>query len=78
MIAPNATVSFIRDMEIVKKHRVSLPDVVEGILRCSNPNCISNKSEPVESKAVVTSRDPVKLKCYYCERDQEDIVGNII
>jgi aspartate carbamoyltransferase regulatory subunit len=78
LIAPNATVSFIRDTEIADKHRVNLPDVVEGILKCSNPNCISNKSEPVESKAVVTNRDPVALKCYYCDRDQEDVVGNII
>ncbi|UCH89778.1 MAG: aspartate carbamoyltransferase regulatory subunit [Thermoplasmata archaeon] len=78
LIAPNATVSFIRDMEIVKKHRVNLPDMVDGILRCSNPNCISNKSEPVEYKAVVTNRDPLTLKCYYCDREQEDVVGNII
>jgi aspartate carbamoyltransferase regulatory subunit len=78
LIAPNATVSFIRKFEIAKKHRVNLPETVEGILRCSNPNCISNNKEPVEPRAVVTNRDPVKLKCYYCEREQEDIVGNII
>jgi aspartate carbamoyltransferase regulatory subunit len=78
LIAPNATVSWIRDTEVVKKHRVNLPDVVEGIIKCSNPNCISNKNEPVGYKAVVISRNPVQLKCYYCEREQEDIVGNII
>jgi len=78
LIAPHATVSWIRDTNVAKKHRVSLPDTVEGILRCSNPNCISNKSEPVPPKAVVTGRSPVTLKCYYCEREQEDIVGNII
>jgi aspartate carbamoyltransferase regulatory subunit len=78
LIAPNATVSWIRNMEIVKKHRVSLQDTVEGIVRCSNPNCISNKNEPVPAKAEIISRDPVKLRCYYCEREQEDVVGNII
>lgn len=78
LIAPSATVSFIRNTEVINKHRVNLPDTVEGILACSNPNCISNKSEPVEAKAVVTNRNPVKLKCYYCEKEQEDVVGNII
>jgi aspartate carbamoyltransferase regulatory subunit len=78
LIAPNATVSWIRNTEVVKKYRVSLQDVFEGILRCSNPNCISNMNEPVPAKTEVISRDPVKLKCFYCEREQEDIVGNII
>lgn len=78
LIAPNATVSWIRNTEVVKKYRVSLQDTFEGIVRCSNPNCITNKNEPVPAKTVVISQNPVKLKCFYCERDQEDIVGNII
>ena len=61
LIAPNATVSWIRDTNVAKKHRVSLPETVEGILRCSNPNCISNKSEPVPPRAVVTGSSASRL-----------------
>jgi aspartate carbamoyltransferase regulatory subunit len=78
LIAPNATYNIIRDYRVKKKHRVQVPPMVEGILRCGNPNCISNKREPVQSKSVVISKRPLRLKCYYCEREQIEIEKNII
>lgn len=78
LIAPNATFNIIRDFNVDKKHRVKLPDVIEGIVRCENPNCISNKTEPIISKCIVTSKIPVELKCFYCDRDIVDIISNII
>ena len=78
LIAPKATINIIRDYGVVKKHRVQLPNEIIGIVKCSNPTCISNSREPVESRFIVVSKDPPHIKCYYCERETEDIAERII
>jgi aspartate carbamoyltransferase regulatory subunit len=78
LIAPRATFNIIRDFSVGKKHTVEIPDTVEGIVKCENPNCISNKKEPIIPKCIVKSKMPVELKCYYCDRDITDIISNII
>lgn len=78
LIAPKATINFIRDYEVAKKHRVKLPDEIVGIACCSNPTCVSNAKEPVKSRFKVISKDPPRIKCYYCEREPEDIADRII
>ena len=79
LIAPKATINIIRDYEVAEKHKVELPDELIGIARCSNPTCVSNaKGEPVKSRFKVISRDPLRIKCYYCEREIEDISERII
>ncbi len=67
LVAPTATINIIRDYEVVEKRRVSLPDVIRGVLRCKNPTCITRKEgEPIEPRFRVVSRKPVKLRCEYC------------
>lgn len=78
LIAPKATINIIRDYEVVKKFKVHLPDEIVGIVRCPNPNCISNTREPIQSRFRVISRDPIRIKCRYCEREPENIADNII
>jgi len=78
LIAPKATINIIRDYEVVKKFKVHLPDEIVGIVRCPNPNCISNAREPIQSRFRVISRDPIRIKCCYCEREPENIADNII
>ncbi len=78
LIAPKATINIIRDYEVAKKQRVKLPDEIVGIVKCSNPTCISNANEPVESRFLVIEKDPPRIKCYYCEREPEDISERII
>lgn len=78
LISPKATINIIRDYEVAEKHRVKLPNEVVGIVRCSNPTCISNSKEPVKSRFIVMDKDPIQIKCYYCEREPEDIAERII
>lgn len=66
LIAPDATINIIRDFEVIDKHRVELPGHLEGVIKCDNPNCISNTSEPVISKFTVNKK-PVELRCIYCD-----------
>lgn len=79
LIAPNATINIIRDYEVQDKHHVSVPHDIVGIVECANPSCISNASkEPIQPRFTVKSRDPLRIKCFYCERELEDISAGII
>jgi len=74
LIAPQATINIIRNYQVVKKEKVRLPGIIEEILKCQNPNCVSNdEREPINSKFVLENREPVVLKCYYCGMEIEDI-----
>ena len=75
LIAPHATINIIRDYEIVGKGKVNLLNEINNILICSNPNCITNTDEPVDTRFTVLTKDPLILRCYYCERilDQNDV-----
>ncbi len=80
LIAPTATVNIVKDYKVVTKHRVKVPDVVKGIVKCMNPRCITNQNEPIEPEFKVVSKDKIIIKCRYCgrEMDSEDIVENIL
>ena len=80
LIAPSATVNVVENYKVVKKHRVQVPDTIKGIVRCMNPRCITNQKEPVEAEFTVVSREPIRIRCRYCEREMEaeDIVENIV
>ena len=45
LIAPSATVNVVRNYNVAEKRRVSLPEKAVGILKCGNPNCITNQRE---------------------------------
>jgi len=66
LLAPHATINIIRDYNVVEKQRVKLPKVIEDIMKCANPACISNSNEPVQAKFYVESEEPLLLKCHYC------------
>jgi len=66
LVAPHATINIIRDYAVVEKLVVKLPRVIEGVIRCVNPGCISNSNEPAEPKFYVESEEPLMLKCHYC------------
>ena len=67
LIAPHAKVNIIRDFKVVKKGQVEIPELIVGLMRCPNPNCITNH-EPITSRFKVLKPEPVTLCCDYCER----------
>lgn len=72
LIAPNATINIIRDYEIVDKGKIQLLDEIKGLLKCPNPNCITNTPEPVINRFYVIEKEPVILRCHYCDRIIEE------
>lgn len=75
ILAPKASINIIRDYEIVNKFDVHIPGLIEHIIVCPNPKCITN-NEDVDTKFHVIKRNgSVKIKCHYCEKifNQEEI-----
>jgi aspartate carbamoyltransferase regulatory subunit len=67
LVAPDVKVNIIRDYEVVEKKVVEIPERIEGIVKCVNPMCITNQEE-VRTKFDLLSRNPVRIKCHYCEK----------
>ena len=78
LISPNARISIIRDFVVAEKHNVHIEDHIYGIAKCSNPHCITNMGEPIQTEFVVLSRDPVSLRCAYCDRTLVNISDNLL
>ncbi len=68
VIAPKATINIIKDYKLIEKRRVALPNEINRIFRCSNPDCISNSTEHIESVMDVIDKEGRVLKCRYCSR----------
>ena len=69
IVAPNVQLNIIHDYEVVEKKKVIMPDVVKGIVKCSNPKCITN-NEPMTTIFHVLCKENGVLKCHYCEKEQ--------
>jgi len=67
LVAPAAKLNIIKDYEVVEKKVVGIPEKIEGIVKCVNPMCITNK-EPVRTKFDLVAAQPVSIKCHYCEK----------
>lgn len=65
LVAPQATINLIRDSQRTSKHRVRVPDHITGLVRCPNLGCIT-RHEYVPTRFDTISREPLELRCYYC------------
>jgi len=71
LIAPSATVNLIRNHDVVQKNQVTAPKELEGLLRCFNPNCVTNH-EKARTRFTMLQSSPLRVRCHYCERVMEE------
>ncbi|MCR5180633.1 MAG: aspartate carbamoyltransferase regulatory subunit [Bacteroidaceae bacterium] len=70
VVAPNVSLSIIRDYEVVEKKQVCLPDELTGIVKCNNPKCITN-NEPMRTLFHLVDREKGIITCHYCNHEQQ-------
>lgn len=70
VVTPNVTLCVIENFRVAKKKRVELPGELVGVVRCANPMCISNH-EPMKTRFHVVEGGERKIRCDYCEKEQE-------
>ncbi len=68
VVAPNVVLNIIKDYEVVEKKAVQIPAHLHGLVKCTNPKCITN-NEPMQTVFHVIGDDTVK--CHYCEKEQK-------
>ncbi|MFP4423734.1 MAG: aspartate carbamoyltransferase regulatory subunit [Candidatus Woesearchaeota archaeon] len=73
ILSPTATLNIIRDYNVEEKKQVKIPDKLNGIARCANPNCITN-NDSVPQRFDIVDKKEIHLKCFYCERITRHVV----
>jgi aspartate carbamoyltransferase regulatory subunit len=68
VFAPQATINIIENYKLISKIRAKLPSVIEKILICPNPFCITNCEPTVTLFHVEEFKQHVVLKCHFCEK----------
>lgn len=68
LIAPMATVTRIAKGRVIEKHKVEIPSRVGDVVSCPDAFCVTNHEE-IPGKFLVVEKDPLTLKCYYCETE---------
>jgi aspartate carbamoyltransferase regulatory subunit len=80
LIAEGGTITIVEDYSVIKKFVVKLPDIITGILKCSNARCVSNMESAIKPSFTLLSKNPLSIKCHYCEREMEtdEIMDSIL
>lgn len=69
LIAPNATVSIIKNEIVEDKNSVVLPDEIKGVITCLNEECVTNHEKDTDTLFfIVNDKSERNFVCYYCER----------
>ena len=67
LVSKDIKINVIKNYEVIEKRHVELPDSINGIVKCVNPKCVTN-CEGVRTRFDVVSKDPLSVKCCYCEK----------
>lgn len=67
LVAPHASIIEIKGYQVSSKKIVEIPEQVTAIVKCFNPNCVTNHEQVITRFTVVDNED-LKLKCHFCEK----------
>lgn len=60
------TINIIENEKITEKIDMTLPEKVDGFIKCKNPRCITCH-EKIENKFVLLNREKGIYRCNYCD-----------
>ncbi len=66
-VDPGVTITIIRDGKVSEKKKLSLPEELEGVLKCRNPRCICSTEQELPQIFRLTDRAKREYRCIYCE-----------
>jgi len=69
LLAPEITISTIREGHVQEKLRPTIPSEIEGVLSCQNPKCVTRNELYLTTKFKVARNDSgrFRMQCKYCE-----------
>ena len=66
-VDPDATVNIIKDGVLAGKRSIEMPEILEGVLKCKNPRCITCCEQELKQIFKLTDRENKVYRCIYCE-----------
>jgi aspartate carbamoyltransferase regulatory subunit len=67
LVAPSATLIEIKNYDVISKKQVDKPERIVGMVKCVNPNCITNHENiTTRFEIVYENSEELKLVCHYC------------
>ena len=66
-VDPGATVNIIKDGVLAGKRSIEMPEILEGVLKCKNPRCITCCEQELKQIFKLTDRENKVYRCIYCE-----------
>lgn len=69
VVAPSIQLNTIKNYEVVEKRVVQMPNHLKDIIKCANPQCVTN-NEPMPTLFHVIDKKRCILQCHYCEKEQ--------
>ena len=68
LLSPGITINEVRNEVIVSKIKPELPEQIQDILICKNPNCITSQEKYIPHNFTLVDREKGSYKCEYCEQ----------
>ena len=71
LFSPSASINIIKDRKVIEKRSIEMPQVINKILKCLNPTCVTNNYKDCDSKFNVEKFDKTSttVRCHYCEKE---------
>ena len=69
VVAPNVSLSIIKNFDVVEKRQVVMPNPIVGVVKCANPKCITN-NEPMLTRFAISEKKEGLIRCQYCGKEQ--------
>ncbi|MDD2218072.1 MAG: aspartate carbamoyltransferase regulatory subunit [Eubacteriales bacterium] len=70
-VDPRVTVNIINDGKLIKRTRIQMPEIIEDIIICKNPRCITTTEQDIKHVFKLTDREKGIYRCIYCESKAE-------
>ena len=69
---PGATVTIIKNSEVVEKKKITLPTRITNVILCKNPRCITTTEQELPHVFRLTDEKNRIYRCLYCEAKAEN------
>lgn len=67
LIDPNITINIIENEVIKEKINLQLPRVVENIIKCKNPRCVTSVERNITHRFILEDEKKGQYRCQYCD-----------
>lgn len=66
---PGITVNVIRGGQIVKREHICPPQKISGVIKCSNPRCITSTEQELTHEFYLANPETKTYRCIYCDSE---------